>query len=128
MLKHKLKRIRVSKQFDPDLPNVMGRGGELNQVWTNLIDNAIDALAGEGHITLTTRCENNFVMVEVADNGPGIPAEILARIYEPFFTTKAVGAGTGMGLDITYRVIQQHNGTIEAQSQLRPAGSASGAS
>mgnify|MGYP000261646283 CR=1 FL=1 len=94
----------------------MGHGGELNQVWTNLIDNAIDALNGQGAIRLITRCENNFAMVEVSDNGPGIPPAILPRIFEPFFTTKTGGVGTGMGLDTSYRIIQQHNGTMEVQS------------
>lgn len=117
VLKHKLNQIRVVKQFDPNLPTVLARGGELNQVWTNLIDNAIDALGGDGEIMLITRGENDFVMVEVADNGPGIPPEILGRIYDPFFTTKGVGAGTGMGLDISYQITRQHNGTIEVQSQ-----------
>jgi signal transduction histidine kinase len=117
MLKHKIGEIQVERRFDPDLPLILGRGGDLNQVWTNLIDNAIDALEGRGVITLITRCENNYVMVEVADNGPGIPPAIQHRIFEPFFTTKSVGAGTGMGLDTSYRIVHQHNGTIEVQSQ-----------
>jgi signal transduction histidine kinase len=116
ILKHKLKEIQIERQFDPDLPRLMAHGGQLNQVWTNLIDNAADALSGKGQISLITRCENNFIMVEVTDNGPGIPPEILPRIFEPFFTTKGVGAGTGLGLDTAYRIIQQHNGTIEVQS------------
>jgi signal transduction histidine kinase len=117
ILKHKLKEIQVDRQFDPELPKVMAHGGQLNQVWTNLIDNAADALGGQGVLSLITRSENDFVMVEVADNGPGIPPEILPRIFEPFFTTKSVGAGTGLGLDTSYRIIHQHNGTIEVQSQ-----------
>ena len=96
---------------------ILARGGELNQVWTNLIDNAIDALNGEGEIRLITRAENQFVMIEVADNGPGIAPETLPRLFEPFFTTKGVGTGTGLGLDITYRIIQQHNGSIDVQSR-----------
>ncbi|GAB4200134.1 MAG: ATP-binding protein [Roseiflexaceae bacterium] len=117
VMRHKLKSIEVVRQYDPELPRIMARGGELNQVWTNLIDNAADAMGGKGTIWLITRCENSFAMVEIADNGPGIPKEVMGRIFEPFFTTKGVGAGTGLGLDITYRVIQQHNGTIEVQSQ-----------
>jgi signal transduction histidine kinase len=117
VLKHKSKQIRIERQFDPNLPTIWGRGGDLNQVWTNLLDNAIDALNGEGAISLITRCENNYVMVEVADNGPGIPPAILPRIFEPFFTTKGVGAGTGMGLDTSYRIVNQHNGAIEVQSK-----------
>lgn len=116
ILKHKLKNITVLHQYCDNLPQLLARGGELNQVWTNLIDNAIDAMHGEGTLWLITRCENNFVMVEVADNGPGIPADILSRIFEPFFTTKAVGKGTGLGLDIAYRIVQQHHGAIEVQS------------
>lgn len=117
VLKHKVKQVRVERQFDPDLPKIMGRGGDLNQVWTNLIDNAIDALKGEGTIQLITRCENNYAMIEVTDNGPGIPPDILPHIFEPFFTTKGVGAGTGLGLDTAYRIVHQHNGTIEVQSK-----------
>jgi len=117
MLKHKLKEIEVIRQFDPTLRKVQARGGELNQVWTNLLVNAIDALGGKGKIEVITRCENNFVMVEIADNGPGIPPNVLPHIFEPFFTTKGVGAGSGMGLDISYRIVEQHNGTIEVQSQ-----------
>jgi signal transduction histidine kinase len=112
-----MKQISVIREYDPDLPHILARGGELNQLWTNLIDNAIDVLAGQGQIRLITRGENNYVMVEVADNGPGIPAETLPHIFEPFFTTKEVGAGTGLGLDIAYRIVKQHHGTIEVQSQ-----------
>lgn len=117
VLKHRLRNIQVVREYDPDLPKIQGRGGELNQVWTNLIDNAADALAGQGMIRLTTRRENDFVMVEVADTGPGIPEELQERIFEPFFTTKGVGEGTGLGLDITYRIIQQHNGSIDVRSE-----------
>jgi signal transduction histidine kinase len=117
VLRHKLKTIRIQREFDPELPQIFARGGELNQVWTNLIDNAIDALGGQGIIHLITRCENNYAMVEITDNGPGIPPEDLPRIFEPFFTTKGVGAGTGLGLDTAYRIITQHQGTIEVQSK-----------
>ena len=117
MLKHKLRNIEVIRQYDPALPRLLARGSELNQVWTNLIDNAIDALAGSGTIWLITRSENHFLMVEVADSGPGIAADVLPHLFEPFFTTKEVGAGTGLGLDITYRIIQQHNGTITVDSR-----------
>jgi signal transduction histidine kinase len=116
VLKHKLRAISVRREYDPELPHIQARGGELNQVWTNLLDNAIDALAGTGEIRVITRCENSFAMVEIADNGPGIPADVLPRIFEPFYTTKGVGAGTGLGLDISYRIIRQHGGTIEVQS------------
>ncbi|NJP07272.1 MAG: cyclic nucleotide-binding domain-containing protein [Chloroflexaceae bacterium] len=116
---HKLRKTQITivRQFDPGVPQIHARGGELNQVWTNLIDNAIDALAGSGTIWLVTRHENRFVMVEVADDGPGIPPEVQPRLFEPFFTTKEVGSGTGLGLDISYRIIQEHNGSIEVQSE-----------
>jgi signal transduction histidine kinase len=117
VMRHKLRNVEVVREYDPHLPTIQARGGELNQVWTNLIDNAIDAMDGQGRLTVITRAENDFVMVEIADNGPGIPPEIMPRLFEPFFTTKEVGVGTGLGLDISYRVIQQHHGTIEVQSQ-----------
>jgi signal transduction histidine kinase len=119
VLGHKLKRgnLHVSREYDPNLPHIQARAGELNQVWTNMIDNAIDALDGKGTIRLITRCEHDFVMVEVADDGPGIPPEVQSRLFEPFFTTKEEGKGTGLGLDISYRIIQEHNGSIEVQSQ-----------
>ena len=117
VLSHKLKRVKVNRQYDPRLPRLIARGGELNQVWTNLIDNAIDAMQGQGELSLITRCENSFVMVEVTDNGAGISPELLPRLFEPFFTTKEVGGGTGLGLDISYRIVKGHNGTIEVQSQ-----------
>lgn len=119
VLGHKLKRgnLHVSREYDPNLPHIQARAGELNQVWTNMIDNAIDALNSNGTIRLITRCEHDFVMVEVADDGPGIPPEVQSRLFEPFFTTKEEGKGTGLGLDISYRIIQEHNGSIEVQSQ-----------
>jgi signal transduction histidine kinase len=117
VMRYKLGGVEVVREYDPALPTILARGSELNQVWTNLIDNAIDAMNGQGRITLITRCEADFVMVEIADNGPGIPPDVLPRIFEPFFTTKAVGVGTGLGLDISYRIIQQHNGTMEVHSQ-----------
>lgn len=119
VLGYKLKKgsIQVERRYDPNLPIIAARGGELNQVWTNLIDNAVDALNGAGNITLVTRSENGFVMVEVADNGPGIPPDVRPRIFEPFFTTKDVGSGTGLGLDISYRIIEEHHGSIEVDSR-----------
>ena len=117
VLRHKLGDVHVERQYDPALPRVHARGGELNQVWTNLIDNAIDAMHGQGMLTIITRAEAEFVMVEIADTGPGIPPDVLPRLFEPFFTTKPLGSGTGLGLDISYRIIQQHNGTIEVRSE-----------
>ncbi len=117
VLNHKLKGINLVRHYDSSLPRLMANGGELNQVWTNLIDNAIGATNGNGTIQLTTRSENDYVMVEVADDGPGIPELIKDKVYEPFFTTKGVGYGTGLGLDISYHIVHQHNGTIEHDSQ-----------
>lgn len=117
MLKYKLRNVEINRQYDPTLPAVTGKGGELNQVWTNLIDNAIDAMDGQGQLKLITRHENDYVMVEVTDDGPGIPADVEPHIFEPFYTTKEVGSGTGLGLDITYRIIRQHKGNIEVWSK-----------
>ena len=117
VLHHKLKNINVVRDYDITLPKITGSGSDLNQVWTNLIDNASDAMKGEGTLHIITRNENAFAMIEIADSGSGIPPDILPHIFAPFFTTKGVGAGTGLGLDTCYRIIQQHNATIEVQSQ-----------
>lgn len=109
--------VKVERRFDPNLPLICAHPGELNQVWTNLIDNALDAMAGKGALTISTWPEEEGVAVEIADTGPGIPAEFLTRIYEPFFTTKPVGEGTGLGLDIVYRIVRnRHGGTIRVNS------------
>ncbi|OUJ75142.1 sensor histidine kinase [Hymenobacter crusticola] len=110
------KNIQLVRDYAPDLPMICGQVSSLNQVWTNLIDNALDALPEGGTITLRTRREGDFVRVFIVDNGPGIPAEILSRIFEPFFTTKQAGDGTGLGLDIAQRTIRNHNGRLEVQS------------
>jgi signal transduction histidine kinase len=92
--------------------------GELNQVWTNLLDNAVQAMAGHGRLTVRTRLDGDHAVVEIGDTGPGIPAENLRRIFEPFFTTKPVGQGTGLGLDISYRiVVARHGGDLTVRSQ-----------
>jgi signal transduction histidine kinase len=114
---HKLRKVEIIRDYDPDLPVLWGRGGDLNQVWTNLIDNAADAIQGKGKLWLITRGENDFVMVEIADDGPGIPPEVQAHLFEPFYTTKGVGIGTGLGLDTSYRIVKQHNGSIEVRSE-----------
>ena len=111
------KAIGVSVNLAKDLPAVHGFGGELNQVWSNLIDNALDAVDKGGLVEISARCERNRVAVRVIDNGPGIPAEIRDRIFDPFFTTKPVGQGTGLGLDIVRRLVQRHNGQIELESR-----------
>jgi signal transduction histidine kinase len=117
VLNHKLKEVTVKREYDPNLAPVLARGGELNQIWTNLIDNAIDAMEGQGTLWVITRSENDYAMVEIADSGPGIPPEVMPRLFEPFFTTKEVGLGSGLGLDISYRIIRQHNGSIDVQSE-----------
>jgi len=120
LLGHKLKKgdVEVVRDYEKDLPNVCGHAGELNQVWTNLLDNAIDAVDGHGHITIRTALENGRVLVEIADDGPGIPAEVRERIFEPFYTTKDVGEGTGLGLDISHRVVvEDHKGDIRVLSE-----------
>jgi len=118
ILRSKLEGISVRREYTPDLPRIQGYGSELNQVWTNLIDNAAYAVDGIGEIVLRTRREGDFVIVEVQDNGPGIPAEIKDRIFDPFFTTKPVGQGTGLGLDISYNiVVNKHRGDIQVSSE-----------
>jgi signal transduction histidine kinase len=120
MLGHKLKKgdVEVVRDYAKDLPHVCGQTGELNQVWTNLLDNAIDAVDGHGSITIRTATENGRVLVEIADDGPGIPEDVRERIFEPFYTTKDVGEGTGLGLDISHRVVvEDHKGDIRVLSE-----------
>jgi signal transduction histidine kinase len=120
ILGHKLKhtRIKVRRDYGDAVPRICVYGSELNQVWTNVLDNAIDALGAEGTITLSTACwEGNGVEVRIADDGPGIPEDVQRRIFDPFFTTKGVGAGTGLGLDATRRIVHdRHDGTIDFTS------------
>lgn len=119
ILHHKIKYgIEVKREYDHNLPKIFAYGGELNQVWTNLIDNAVDAMSGEGSLTVRTSRENDSVLVEIIDSGPGIPAQIQGRIFEPFFTTKDVGKGSGLGLDIVRRiVVQKHQGSLRFDSE-----------
>jgi signal transduction histidine kinase len=118
MLKHRLKNgVEVVREYDRDIPLVTVRGRELNQVWTNLITNAVDAMQGKGKLRISTKCSDGRVLVEVADTGCGIPPEIRDRIFEPFFTTKGVNEGTGLGLDIAARVVRNHGGSIEVESK-----------
>jgi len=120
MLGHKIKKgnIAVVEDYDLSLPAVKAFIGELNQVWTNLIDNALDAMEinGGGTLTLKTDRDKEFVQVAVIDNGPGISEDILPKIFDPFFTTKAMGKGTGMGLEVVQRIVQQHNGSVKVKS------------
>jgi len=118
MLGHKLKNVTLVRAFDRSLPRIMAYGSELNQVWTNLIDNAIHAVNGTGKICLGTSLEDNQLVVEIVDDGPGIPPEVQAHMFEPFFTTKSVGTGTGLGLIISNRIIgDRHGGEIEFESR-----------
>ncbi|NJO39766.1 MAG: cyclic nucleotide-binding domain-containing protein [Cyanobacteria bacterium CRU_2_1] len=119
ILHHKLKYgITVNRQYTADLPRVCVHGSELNQVWTNLIDNAVYAMNGKGKITIRTSYANDRIQIEISDNGPGIPPEIQSRIFEPFFTTKGVGEGSGLGLDIVHRIIvKRHKGEIRVTSK-----------
>ena len=114
MLGHKLgPSVIVAREYGADVPQVQAFGGELNQVWTNLIDNAVDAMDGTGRLRVTTRAEGDSVIVEIGDTGPGMTPEVAARAFEPFYTTKDVGKGTGLGLDIAQRiVVERHGGTI----------------
>lgn len=115
---HRLKNgVTVVREYDPQLPRVCAYGGELNQVWTNLIDNAIEAMNGNGQLRVRALRELECAIVEIGDNGPGIPPEIQSRIFDPFFTTKKVGQGTGLGLDTALRIVRQHHGSIELKSQ-----------
>ena len=120
MLGHKLRDggVTVVRAYDADLPRVEGYAGELNQVWTNLIDNAVDAMAGDGTLRVVARTEPGAVVVEIGDTGTGMPPEVVARAFEAFFTTKDVGRGTGLGLDIARRiVVERHRGEIEIDSE-----------
>ncbi len=118
ILNHKLKKGVVVKRDYEKIPLLVNSfGSELNQVWTNLIDNAIDAMHGEGELRVRTRREDGGVCVEIGDNGPGIPADVEPHIFEPFFTTKGVGEGTGLGLDTVQRIVRKHQGNIQVKSK-----------
>jgi signal transduction histidine kinase len=117
LFRHKLGTITVRRDYG-ELPKIAAHGSELNQVWTNLIDNALHAMGATGELALVTRRDGERVIVEVIDSGPGIPPEIQREIWKPFFTTKGVGEGTGLGLHLAYNVIvQRHRGTIEVESK-----------
>jgi signal transduction histidine kinase len=118
ILNHKLKHgVAVKRDYQKIPLLVNSFGSELNQVWTNLIDNAIDAMHGEGELRVRTYRDENNVVVEIADNGPGIPPEVQPHIFEPFFTTKGVGEGTGLGLDTVLRIVKKHRGDIQVSSK-----------
>ncbi|HSD78134.1 MAG TPA: ATP-binding protein [Solirubrobacteraceae bacterium] len=119
LLRHKLgeKQVEIVRDFDPQLPSVEASGSELNQVWTNLIDNAVDAVGSGGRITLRTRRQGERVCIEIGDNGAGIPDDVQARVFDAFFTTKPVGRGTGLGLDIAQRIVVRNHGELRLQSR-----------
>jgi signal transduction histidine kinase len=121
MLRHKLEesRISVTREYDQNLPTINAYGSELNQVWTNIVDNAIDSIGNNGRIIIRTRKENNdYIVVEITDDGPGIPKDLQQRLFEPFFTTKGLGKGTGLGLSISYRIVTEtHKGQITVSSE-----------
>lgn len=120
MLGYKLRKGNISlvEAYDENLPEIRAMVGELNQVWTNIIDNALDAMEpnGKGTLTIRTARDRDDVQVLIMDDGPGIPPEIVSRIFDPFFTTKEIGKGTGMGLEVVQRIINQHHGTVKVSS------------
>ncbi|HEY5115701.1 MAG TPA: ATP-binding protein, partial [Nakamurella sp.] len=118
MLGGKIGAVEVVKDYDRTLPGIPAYAAELNQVWTNLIDNAVGAMHGSGTLTVRTSVADDRLQVEICDTGTGIPADIQSRIFEPFFTTKPVGEGTGLGLDISWRIIvNKHHGDLSVTSE-----------
>jgi signal transduction histidine kinase len=120
LLGSKLKHgVAVHRQYAEHLPRIRAHGSELNQVWTNIIDNAIDAMGGHGNLTVRTAARDGSVVVEIEDDGPGMPPQVAARVFDPFFTTKPPGQGTGLGLNISHNiVVQEHHGRIAVDSKL----------
>ena len=118
ILAPKIGAIEVRKEYDRSLPSIPAYASELNQVWTNLIDNAVGAMGTSGHLTIRTARDEEWLLVEIGDTGPGVPEEIRTRIFEPFFTTKPFGEGTGLGLDISWRIIvNKHHGDLRLESR-----------
>jgi signal transduction histidine kinase len=117
MFGSRMDAVQVEREYEPDLPRISAYGGELNQVWTAIIENALDAMGGKGVLRLACRLEGEMLLVEIWDCGPGIPREIQERIFEPFFTTKAPGEGLGLGLDQAMRVVRKHRGHIAVDSR-----------
>ena len=117
ILGHKLKGATVTRDYEEGLPRIWARGGELNQVWLNLLDNAADAADGRGRIGVRAYQDGDVVAVEISDDGPGIPREVRGRVFEPFFTTKQIGEGTGLGLDIVRRIVTGHGGEVAFDSE-----------
>jgi signal transduction histidine kinase len=119
ILKHKLKtkNITVTREYAENLPRITAHGSLLNQVWTNLIDNAVDAMQAGGKLKILTKLEPGDVLIEIRDDGAGIPPEIQSRIFEPFFTTKGVSEGTGLGLDAVSRIVRKHRGNVRFETK-----------
>jgi len=118
ILNHKLKHgVTVQRDYQGVPLLVNSFGSELNQIWTNIIDNAIDAMGGRGELRVRTSREDSCAVVEIGDNGPGISPQVESHIFEPFFTTKGVGEGTGLGLDTVQRIVKKHRGTIQVTSK-----------
>jgi signal transduction histidine kinase len=118
ILRPKLKAgISIVREYQPDLPEIEAFGSELNQVWTNILDNAIDAMGGNGQIRIRALARGTDVVVEICDDGPGMPPEVRERIFEPFYTTKPPGSGTGLGLHISHNVVARHGGRINVRSR-----------
>jgi len=117
MLHSRMNRVEIERDYKPDLPRISAYGGELNQVWTALIENALDALGNQGKLRVTCRLEADMLLVEIWDTGPGIPPELQERIFEPFFTTKAPGKGLGLGLDNAMRIVRKHRGHLSVKSE-----------
>jgi signal transduction histidine kinase len=111
------KSVSLTVDVPTDLPRARGFGGELNQIWANLVDNALDAVGVGGRVTVSARAEAGKIVVRVTDNGAGIPPDVKSRIFDPFFTTKGVGKGTGLGLDIVRRLVDTNDGLIEVESE-----------
>jgi signal transduction histidine kinase len=117
MFASRMTNIEVERDYEPGLPRINAYSGELNQVWTALIENALDAMAGKGRLRVECRREADMLLVEIWDNGPGIPPDLQERIFEPFFTTKAPGSGLGLGLDNAMRIVRKHRGHLSVKSE-----------
>jgi len=117
MLRSRMQNVEIERNYEPDLPRISAYGGELNQVWTALIENALDALGNHGRLRVTCRLEAEMLLVEIWDTGPGIPPNLQERIFEPFFTTKAPGHGLGLGLDNAMRIVRKHRGHLSVKSE-----------
>ena len=117
MLRSRMEHVEIERDYEPDLPRISAYGGELNQVWTALIENALDALGNQGRLRVACRLEGEMLLVEIWDTGPGIPPELQERIFEPFFTTKAPGQGLGLGLDNAMRIVRKHRGHLSVKSE-----------